>query len=173
MKKIFCLIAIIALFMVIPSSVFAQNYRDDTTKYDAKMFGIVSGDYNKKNGIIHLSGMYKYSNSPLSDVKILGQIKYWDFYDTSIPNCFHTFSDDLTIFFDKNISYGKMIMNGLLCNANWSNTWQTLRADYIIIDGKTPSSDGMNGKGVLEITINTKTGQVLSGKINGNIILYT
>ena len=171
--KILVFSTVLMLFILITPNAFAESPYDKTTVYDQRFFGIVSGDYNTKNGNMKLSGIYKYGNDSLSDVKIIGVLKYWDYYDSSIPQCFHAFSDDMTIWFDKNKSYGKMLLVGKLCVNNWNSNWQTFRGDYVIIDGKTPSSDGMNGKGLAEFLINMKSGHIISGKINGNLILYT
>src|SRR3990167_10253766 len=159
MKQLAILIVILVAFLV-PLQAFATSF-DETTKHSAKMFGIVSGDYNNKNGLLNLSGMYKYGNTNLSDVRIFGVLKSWNYWDSSIPNCKHAFTDDMTIMFDKNRSYGKMVLVGKLCEANSSGVWKTLRADYIITDGKVPYATGIDGKGVLEVLINIQSGQVL------------
>lgn len=166
-------IPIIFLVLLIPVQAFAQNYADEVTKYHKNMFGIVSGKYNDKNGITVLSGIYKLTDSKISDVRVSGTLKYWDYWDSAIPNCRYAFSDDMVIMFDKNKSHGKLVLSGKLCEANWSGDWKTLRADYIIMNGKAPYTSGMDGKGVLDITLNVKTGQVLSGKLSGYINLYT
>ena len=171
MKQL-AIIAIITVAILVPLQAFASSY-DETTKHSAKMFGIVSGDYNNKNGLLNLSGMYKYGNTNLSDIRIVGVLKSWNYWDSSIPNCKHAFSDDMIVMFDKNQSYGKIVLVGKWCEANWNGNWKTLRADYIIIDGKVPYATGIDGKGVLEVLINIQTGQVLSGKINGNLNIYT
>ena len=172
-KQIFYILPIILLVIVlVPSEASAKSYGDETTRYDTKMFGIVSGTYDTKNGMINLSGMYKYGNSNLSDIRILGQLKYWDMIDTSIPNCYHAFSDNMRVLFDKNRSYGELKVIGKKCSASSNNSWETIRVNFIIEEGETPSSDGMNGKGIITLTINTKNGKTF-GTIQGNIILYT
>ena len=125
-----------------------------------------------KNGLMKLSGFYKYGNDGLSDVKIILALKYWDYEYSEIPNCYYAWSDNMIIFFDDDKSRGEMKLVGKLCNAG-SDQWQTFRGDYIIVDGDVEYSDGMGGKGVIELLINQKTGHVLSGKMSGNIILYT
>ena len=164
-NKAFFLILILMAVPLLP--VFAD-------KYESKSLGILQGDYNKKNGALDLKGLLILPNNNHNQIKLMGILKEWKYDDSSIPNCRHAFSDDMILLFDKNsnANYAKLVMTGKICEGNWNSSWKTFRGNYIIIGGKTFGTDEISGKGVISITINTKSGET-KGTINGNIALYT
>ena len=143
-------------------------------KYDSQSLGILQGKYDKKNGFIDTNGLLILPNNNYNYIKFLGQLKEWNYNDSSIPNCRHAFGDDFIIYFDKNsdASYAKIVVVGKICSANWNDTWKTFQGRYIIIEGQTPGTDQVSGQGVLTLLINTKSATA-SGTINGNIALHT
>ena len=164
-NRAFFLILILMAVPLLP--VFAD-------KYDYKSLGILQGDYNKKNGALDLKGLLILPNKNYNYIKLVGVLKEWNYEDSSIPNCRHAFSDDMTMLFDRNsdANYAKIVMTGKICSNNWNDTWKSFRGNYVIIGGKTLGTDEISGQGVITITINTKSGET-KGTINGNIALYT
>ena len=94
MKKFFIFAVCAVLLSVTTLQVYAQD------SYSARTFGFFTGDYSTKNGSILISGLYKFGNSDLGKMIGIGQLKYWDMVDTSIPNCKHAFANDFTIIFE-------------------------------------------------------------------------
>ena len=147
------------------TKVFADSYTD-------QIFGSFTGDYNDKNGWFVFNGNYKYAYSYNGKIIGIGQIKYFDWDDSSIPNCKRAFADDFTLIFE-NGNYGRLHLKGKICDANWNDTWKIFYGTYTIYDGNVKYAEDISGNGMIEFVINTKTNKLSSGKINGLLTLVT
>ena len=160
----------IAFLGVLALSLLSSAY---ATKYTDPYTATLEGKYNNKNGIFLLTGNSIFKGKQDAQIYLSGQLKEWNYYDSSIPNCKHAFSENPLLLFDKTKThYAKLLISGKICSANWSDTWKTFRGNYIITEGKTLGTDQVSGKGIIEFTMNTKSGKTI-GLLSGFITLTT
>ena len=160
---------IILIFFAGTLLLFPEAFAD---KYTNPYMATLEGKYDNKNGIFILKGNPIFKGKPEAPINLVGQLKEWNYYDSSIPNCKHAFSDKIMLYDDAKTYYAELIVMGKICSANWDDGWKTFRGNYIIVNGRTLGTDQVAGKGIIDLTMNTKTGKTI-GLLNGYITLVT
>ena len=158
------------VFVVFFSAEMIQDALADS--YTDQFFGSFNGKYNDKNGAIFFTGNYKHTYSYNGKITGIGQLKYFDWEDSSIPQCKRAFVDDFTLHFGDG-NYGRIHIKGKICDANWDDTWKIFYGTYTIYDGHVKHAEKISSTGIIEFVINTDTNKLSSGKLNGLLTITT